>query len=62
MNKKELYDGLKEYMYELLRENDLEEESICIVAKGLSPRSNWNNRAKRLSYFNWERNNAISRV
>lgn len=37
MTKKELFDRLKEYMYELLRENGLEEESICIVAKGLSP-------------------------
>lgn len=37
LTKKELYDGLKEYMYELLRENNLEEKSIQIVAKGLTP-------------------------
>lgn len=37
MTKKELYDKLKKYMYELLEENNMEEESICIVAKGLSP-------------------------
>lgn len=37
MIKKELYDKLKEYMYRLLEENNLEEESIFIVSKGLSP-------------------------
>ncbi|MGH4140877.1 Rossmann-like domain-containing protein [Clostridium sp.] len=37
MTKKELFDKLKNYMYELLKESGLEEESICIVAKGLSP-------------------------
>jgi len=37
MTKKELYDKLKKYMYKLLKENNLEEESICIQAKGLSP-------------------------
>lgn len=36
MTKEQLFDRLKEYMYELLRENGLEDESICIVAKGLS--------------------------
>ena len=36
LTEKELYDGLKEYMYELLGENNLE-ESIKIVAKGLTP-------------------------
>lgn len=37
MTKKELYDRLKKYMYDLLRENGLEEKSILIRAKGLSP-------------------------
>lgn len=37
MTKKELFDKLKEYMHALLKENGLEEESICIAAKGLSP-------------------------
>ncbi len=37
MTKKELYDKLKNYMQELIKESGLEEESICIVAKGLSP-------------------------
>ncbi len=37
LTEKELYNKLKNYMYELLEENDMEEESINIVARGLSP-------------------------